>query len=415
VIEDVLHDLPFLRPFSAEQVQEFARLGHVVALPAGHIVCHEGELSDSMYVLLTGTVSLYRHDTAGNRVDIRQFHEGDYFGELALLDSRPRTATIACVTDCQLFVLEQATFRGVVSARPGLVFDVLGAVADRAREQVEERYQAELANLQLESEAELDRSRALTQMVAGVAHELNTPLGITNTAVDMIANRLRRPDVLALFEVREDTRRLLGDIEEATTLAQRNIARAHQLIQEFKKIAVNQMIETPQHEDLRELVASTVDLFTINARQAHLSIEIDDRLPTPPTEWFGFPGHLTQVLLNLLTNIERYACDPESGCRAVITLATDMTQSVPSFTITVRDDGAGIAPEHVDMVFEPFFTTGRNRGGTGLGLSIVRNIVTTVLKGKITLTSAPGQGTTVNITFPQEVPHVQHELAHSDR
>ena len=412
--EQALRDVPFLRRFSAEQVQQFARLGRITSLAAGDIVCHEGERSDSMFVLLAGTVSVSRHDGTGGRVEIRQFHEGEFFGEVALLDSRPRTATVACVTDCKLFVLEQARFRGVVNADPALVFGVLGAVADRAREQIEERYQAELATLAIEARAELDRSRSLAQMVVGVAHELNTPLGITNTAVDMLVNRLSRPEVTDLFEGRDDTRRLLEGIREAATLAQRNIARAHQLIQDFKKISVSQALDAPQREDLARLVASTVELFEISARQARLSVELDDRLPASSTEWLGAPGHLTQVLLNLLTNIERHACEPGADCRAVITLSA-ADGPPPTFTITVRDDGRGIAPEHLDVVFEPFFTTGRGRGDTGLGLSIVHNIVTTVLRGRIAVSSTPGRGTTFEITFPQEVPSVQHQLARSDR
>ncbi len=81
----------------------------------------------------------------------------------------------------------------------------------------------------------------------------------------------------------------------------------------------------------------------------------------------------------------------------------------------MRDHGRGIAPDHLERVFEPFFTTGRSSGGTGLGLSIVRNIVTTALHGEIALESAPGQGTTFRITFPQEVTNAEHQLAHSDR
>jgi signal transduction histidine kinase len=121
------------------------------------------------------------------------------------------------------------------------------------------------------------------------------------------------------------------------------------------------------------------------------------------------------VLLNLLGNIERYACEPGAGGRAVITLSAAGAPPSPTFVVTVRDDGPGIAANDLDLVFEPFFTTGRSKGGTGLGLSIVRNIVTTVLNGKITLASTPGKGTTVQLTLPQEVPDVQHQLAHSDR
>ena len=303
-------------------------------------------------------------------------------------------------------MIEQADFREVLTAHPDVVFGVLVALADRARQQIEERYQVELANLTLEAEAEVERHRTLTQMVAGVAHELNTPLGITNTAVDMLANRLSRPDVVALFESGEVTQRLLADVREATTLAQRNIARAHHLVQNFKKVAVDQLVEAPQREDLAELVTASVELFRINARRAGVTIEIDDQLPATNREWFGCAGHVTQILLNLLTNVESYAYESGVGGPVEILLSASDDQPSPSFVIRVRDHGSGIEPENLDRVFDPFFTTGRSKGGTGLGLSIVRNIVTGALQGTITVDSTPGEGATFHITFPQEVIHV---------
>jgi signal transduction histidine kinase len=290
----------------------------------------------------------------------------------------------------------------------------LGAVADRVREQVEDHYRAELENLRLESQAEIERHRSLAQMVAGVAHELNTPLGITNTAIDMIASRLARAEIVAGFETSGRTKDL-ETICEATSLAQRNIARAHQLIQDFKKVSVDQFVDSPQWEDLAQLVAASVDLFQINARRANLTIEVDDRLPATSRSWFGYPGHLTQVVLNLLTNIETYAYEPGTGGRVEIVLSAADVPPVPTFTMTVRDYGRGIAAEHRERVFEPFFTTGRGEGGTGLGLSIVRNIVGGALKGEITLGATPGPGAMFRITFPQEVTSVQHQLAHLDR
>src|SRR5688572_19436402 len=117
-VEQALQQVPFFSQLSAGQITELARTGHTANLSAGQIVCHEGELSDSMYVILDGTVSVYRHNQAGNRVDFRQFQAGDYFGELSLLDSKPRTATVACLTDCELFVLEQRVFRELITAQP---------------------------------------------------------------------------------------------------------------------------------------------------------------------------------------------------------------------------------------------------------------------------------------------------------
>jgi signal transduction histidine kinase len=406
LVDRALSQLPFFRQLPAEHVEELARLGRIVEMPAGQVVCAEGESSDSMYVVLAGEVLAYRHGNAGSPVEIRRFGEGDFFGEVALLDSRPRTATVSCVTECRFLVIEQAAFREVLTSHPAVIFGVLTALGDRAREQIEERYQVELSNLTLEAEAELERHRSLNQMVAGVAHELNTPLGITSTAVDMLAQRLGRPEVAALFESSEATQRLYEHIREATTLAQRNIARAHDLVQKFKKMSVDQLVEVPQAEDLAELVSSVIALFSINARQAGLTIDIDDQLPATDRQWFGCASHLTHILLNLLTNIESYAYEPGVGGPVEIVLAAVMEQPTPIFVITVRDHGSGIGPENLEKVFDPFFTTGRSKGGTGLGLSIVHNIVTGALKGTITVDSTPGEGTTFHVRFPQEAVHV---------
>ena len=181
---------------------------------------------------------------------------------------------------------------------------------------------------------------------------------------------------------------------------------ADQLIQDFKKLSVNQLVDIPQWEDLGQLVASTVDLFTINARQAGITIEIDNQLSATSREWFGCPGHLTQVLLNLLTNIESYAYEPGVGGRVDITISAVDDHAIPSYLISVRDHGQGIGPDDLERVFDPFFTTGRTKGGTGLGLSIVRNIVVGALRGSITLDSIPSRGTTVRIKFPREVSNV---------
>jgi signal transduction histidine kinase len=243
-------------------------------------------------------------------------------------------------------------------------------------------------------------------MVAGVAHELNTPLGITSTAVDMLAKRLDRPEVAALFAGNDTTARLFEEIREATVLAQRNIARAHDLVLSFKKISFDHLVDVPQVVDLAELVAEVVGLFTINARQANLTVDIDDRLPAGNRQWFGCAGHLTQILLNLLTNIESYAYEPGVGGPVEIVLAAIGDQPTPFFAITVRDHGCGIGQENLDKIFDPFFTTGRSKGGTGLGLAIVRNLVTGALKGSITVDSAPGDGTAFHIKFPQEGVHV---------
>ncbi|MBI3270632.1 MAG: HAMP domain-containing histidine kinase [Planctomycetes bacterium] len=262
-------------------------------------------------------------------------------------------------------------------------------------------------------EAEKERHRSLAQMVAGVAHEVNTPLGIVTTAASIIEERLGEGPLAALGKDAEGTA-LLEELREATQLIQGNLARASRLVQSFKKLSIQETQDSLETVDLRSAVEDTLALYAPSARKAHLQLEIQDRLPADARQWVGFPHHLSQVLLNLLTNIERYAYPDGSGGRVELELAAGEAPEDPgagagpglrpTFTLSVRDFGRGIAPEDLPRVFEAFFTTGRDRGGTGLGLAIVHNLVTASLRGTIAMTSTPGRGTTTVVTFPRTVP-----------
>jgi signal transduction histidine kinase len=115
----------------------------------------------------------------------------------------------------------------------------------------------------------------------------------------------------------------------------------------------------------------------------------------------GYRGYLSQILLNFLTNIQRYAYPEESGGLAEIYVRT---AGPDKFSISVKDYGKGMSEDVRERVFEPFFTTGRATGGTGLGMAIVHNLVTTALKGSIQVESAPGKGTEITVTFPRIIP-----------
>ncbi|MCP4935506.1 MAG: HAMP domain-containing histidine kinase, partial [bacterium] len=198
--------------------------------------------------------------------------------------------------------------------------------------------------------------------------------------------------------------KLLDEMQEASHLALRNIDRAHKLVQNFKKISVNQLTVTRETTDLPTLAQDILELFRINARKANLQIQVNDQLPETQKSWSGYPGHLTQVLTNLLFNIERYAYPNQRGGKIEIGLSVDDENEPVSFVMTVQDFGRGIDPDHLAQVFAPFFTTGRGRGGSGLGLAIVHNIVTTALKGNISVESQLDEGTTFTVTFPQIIP-----------
>lgn len=248
----------------------------------------------------------------------------------------------------------------------------------------------------LQTEATLERHRSLAQMVAGVAHEINTPLGVINTAATILDSRVNNKDISDLFS---DNKEALEDIMEATDLIKRNITRAHNLVQNFKKISVNQTADIKESVNIVETIKDSIELFKINARQANLEIIVQDNIKQSRA-WLGYPGYLTQIIINFLTNIERYAYPNNKGGKVIIYLADEEQNNQPYFVITVTDFGQGMSSENVTKVFDPFFTTGRMISGSGLGLAIVHNLITNVLEGSIKVHSELGKGTSFCVTLP---------------
>jgi signal transduction histidine kinase len=405
-IETMLSKVPLFSLLPDEMFAELASMGKEIDLEAGQIIYRQGELSNTIHVILTGKVRVYKLDSQGNEIQLGVLEAEDFFGEMSIMDSKPHSATVECLTPCQLFVLDKLSFIELLldERSQTIIFPIFSTLVSRIRDTSEKYFANELAVRTLGAEMEIERLRSLNQMVAGVAHELNTPLGIVNTAVGLIANRLNSPAVKDLFSQDSKLQNVYRDLLEAASLTTRNIARAHGLVQNFKKISVSQLTDTLDTVNLPQAVTDVVDLFKINARQAKLDIQINHSLPADNQDWVGYPGYLSQILLNLLSNIERYAYPGGQGGQVVIEIAADTEKGepkYPSYTLSVRDFGAGIAPEHLTQIFEPFFTTGRNRGGSGLGMAIVHHIVTDALKGHVRVESEAGKGTTVYVTFPQ--------------
>lgn len=404
-IAGILKGVPFLSHLPEDQLALLAEGGQVETCQPGEVVVSEGEQANSMYVILEGEVRVYKSDPGGAEINLAQLAAGSFFGELALLDQGARSATVACLTPCRFFILDHPSFLHLLAVSDSSVIHRLFAtLAHRVRDTSERFFREELARQTLEAKMEIDRLRSLSQMVAGVAHEINTPLGIINTAANMIEKRVRAEEVAAALNADPRLKRSYDEMVEASGLIQGNIARAHRLVQDFKKISVNQLTDHKEAVNLPELVASIVDLFKINARQSRLELRIASDLPEGSRVWVGYPGYLTQVLMNLLTNVERYAYPDGKGGPIDITIKQRPEGKDPGFIVAVRDQGQGIPADHLPRVFDPFFTTGRSRGGTGLGMAIVHNIVTSALGGEVAITSEVGQGTTVTLDLPHTAP-----------
>jgi signal transduction histidine kinase len=243
---------------------------------------------------------------------------------------------------------------------------------------------------------ETERLAALGSLVAGVAHEISSPIGTSLTVASTLAHRIAEfTDQIASHQVR---RALLVEFADgcrsATEQLVANLQRAAGLIQSFKQVAVDRSSDDRRAFDLKvatEHVVASVRSRLLKSRSS-LAIEMPSDIIMD-----SFPGPYGQVLTNLIFNAVTHGFTDGSGGHMLIKarrLGTDQVE------IIFSDDGCGI-PEAVQRhVFDPFFTTRRAQGSTGLGLYIVHNLVTQRLGGRITLAADPGKGTTICMTLP---------------
>lgn len=391
-----LQDIPFFQHFDTTQIEALIQQGTTQEITAETVLFHQGDTADSMYVILSGAVRVIGEDRHGATFELSKLQAGDFFGELALIDGGTRSATIQTCADSRFFVLGREVFIHMLSQSPGLLSEILADISGKIRTSNEKVYQEILEQQKIQSEMELERHRSLSQMVAGVAHEINTPLGIVNVTASMITENLS-PELLERVSDPE-AREVLDDLVEAAQLMQSNIARANKLIQTFKNISVGQITDALETVSLPHLLEEIVDLFKVQARLAGLKIHMQNEVDDP--QWTGYTGYLTQILMNLLTNIERYAYPDQRGGRIDIFLRTLDTDH---FELQVSDYGKGMSESDASHVFDVFFTTGRGKGGTGLGMAIVHNLVTSALQGDIQLHSVLDEGTTVRLKLPKHI------------
>jgi PAS domain S-box-containing protein len=245
-----------------------------------------------------------------------------------------------------------------------------------------------------------EKLASLGSLVAGIAHELNTPLGNSLTVATALADTTR--DFLAEVEGGQIRRsvlnRYLRQAAEATELLSRNLFRASDLITHFKQVAVDQTSAHRRVFDLKENIEEIV--LTLQPQFKHTPHRIEIDVPAS-TQLDSYPGSLGQVITNLTLNalIHGLQDQPDGVIRIhAVPLGADRVQ------IAVSDNGCGIPPKHLPRIFDPFFTTRLGQGGSGLGLHIVYSIVTRTLGGFVDTHSVVGQGTTFTIDIPLQAP-----------
>lgn len=281
-------------------------------------------------------------------------------------------------------------------------------IGDRKRNEQEMRAAKDAAEAALKnlketqnSLIEAEKLAALGRLVAGVAHEVNNPVGISLT----VASSLERRTAQFADEVERGNlrRSSLNDFIEmsrdAATQLVANLNRAAELVQSFKQVAADRNYSDKRVFDLADLTEQVVMSLRPGLRKQNLSLSVDCK---PNLTMNSFPGPYGQVLTNLFFNTVAHAFPNGDGGNVDIKVHEAGDDHVE---ILFADNGCGMTHDVKRRAFDPFFTTRRDQGGTGLGLHIVYSIVTNRLGGRISLNSEPGEGTRIRIVLPREAPH----------
>lgn len=245
-----------------------------------------------------------------------------------------------------------------------------------------------------------EKMASLGSLVAGIAHELNTPIGNSLLASTALADKVQAFETQLSGGTLRRTAlsAYMDEVRMASGLISSSLQKAANLIASFKQIAVDQTNDQRREFNLLAVVLDTMATYTPRLTRAHCTATYD--IP-PALELDSYPGSFYQIFTNLLNNALAHAFEGRDH-GAITIRAVELDGAMVE--ITFSDDGAGMSEDVRRHVFDPFFTTKMGHGGTGLGMNIVYNLVTGGLGGRIAVESSPGMGTTVRVTVPKSSP-----------
>ncbi|WP_458761698.1 ATP-binding protein [Cupriavidus basilensis] len=252
-----------------------------------------------------------------------------------------------------------------------------------------------------------EKMASLGGLVAGVAHEINTPVGIAVSAASYLQDRTSATQALVASNelAPEALQRYLSDAAQSARLLLSNANRAAELVQSFKQMAVDQTSEKRRSFDLGDYIRETVVSLDPRLRDTHVQLLIDCPAGIAMN---GYPGAIAQILTNLVMNslVHAFGSGDTGPVRGTIRIAARLAAG-DEVVIRYADDGSGIPDALHEKIFEPFFTSRRGKGGSGLGLHLVYNLVTQRLGGTIAVGhagSTHGGGTVFTLRMPRITP-----------
>lgn len=336
----------------------------VLEFKSGEVVFHEGDPGDSLYLVGEGSVKISKEDRGGREQVLDYIKPGNFFGEMALLEGKPRSAMATAAEPTLLGAVKEETFQHLLELAPSrLHMNFLRSISERLRS----------VNLHFINEVMLkERLSLVGSMASSIIQDLKNPICIVHCCSDLIASETNDP------HLRELTSMLDGAVDGMLATTQELLDYARGSTQLHKQlISIWGILDELNQQSLRLLPGKNIQ-FVKHIRYEG-NVEIDR-------------ARFIRVLSNLIKN-SREAM-PGGG---ILTITSDLVQD--QVAIRISDTGVGIPSEVLPKLFEPFVTHGKTNS-TGLGLAIAKSVVE-AHGGKISLSSIKGSGTTIEIRLPK--------------
>jgi signal transduction histidine kinase len=344
-------------------LKEIAPDVQTVRLDPGEVLFREGDPGDSLYLVGKGSVRISKSGRGGEQETIGFIKSGNFFGEMALLDGKPRTAMAVAVEPTILGAVDESTFQHILELAPSrLHLNFLRLVAERLRS-VNAHFISEVMRT--------ERLSLVGAMANSIIHDLKNPICIIRCCTDLIAGESKDPRVHELTKMTDKavdgmlamTQELLDYARGSTSLS-------------CQTVSIWRLLDELNQHALRLLPGQNIQFARHIQYDGNLVVDL---------------ARFIRVLCNLIKNAREAM--PHGG---ILTITTDLVDK--QVLIRISDTGVGIPTEVLPKIFEPFVTYGKSHG-TGLGLAIAKSVVS-AHNGTISLTSVPGNGTTVDILLP---------------
>ncbi len=455
LITPLLRGLYFFDSLDDNQLQAIVQRANLECYEEGETLFNQDDLADALYIVIYGKVAMVKFSDQDGQViwdEIRGYERGDLFGELGLLVDQPRAATGKIKEKTGLLILPKSKFQELVNEFPNIILNLYRYIARLLEEQSVAFWHAAQDIERMKGLIQSTKMAALGQLVAGIAHEINTPVGSISSNSSQLKDIIGEikeyfdefPNLSDKFykdDALRKTAEKLGLKLDAPTkkIVQRLASEQLRSIQDYYENVGMDMLFGDTEEISKELndaskritdmvrsLASftrldeanrkTVDIhegldatLSLLRHELKYKVEVERDYNRNLPKITCYPNQLNQVFMNILMNaIQALDLDKlEMGKKGKITVKTDWEDRW--LVVAISDNGKGIRPEDRSKIFEPFFSTKGAAAaagglGLGLGLSISQKIVEEKHGGEIALESEVGKGTTFYIKLPLDKP-----------